>query len=162
MRRSALHPPPCRAEAERRRWGGREGSQNPARPAARGNNQTHPEEKFMTETTASPSRPHGKRRHSTRNYERRLKVAGLHDDTIPEDADEFRRAFTRRISMFINAWHGCPELICVRNRGCMAPDNVCANAGPPTAETMEETWPRVRAEIYNAVKACVAEKGGDE
>jgi hypothetical protein len=139
---------------------------NPARPAARGNDfsylHPHPEKKFMAETAASPLQPHGKRRHSTRNYERRLKVAGLHDDKIPDDADEFRRAFTRRIYMFINAWHGCPELLCARNRSCMAPNNDCANFGPPTAETVETSWPRVRAEVYNAVKEHIAAQGGDE
>jgi hypothetical protein len=123
---------------------------------------SHTRRKFMTETAASPLRPHGKPRHSTRNYERRLKVAGLDDDNIPDDIDEFRRAFTRRIYMFINEWRGCPELLCARNRGCMAPGNICANMPPASAEEMERDWPRARAEVYKAVKEHIAARGGDE
>ena len=81
---------------------------------------------------------------------------------VPDDADEFRDALTRRIYMFINAWHGCPELLCARNRGCMAPDNHCANVGPPSAEEMERDWPRVQAEIYNALKEHMAAQGAGE
>ncbi len=116
----------------------------------------------MTETVASPLRPHGKRRQGTRNYQRRLKVAGLDNDKIPDDADEFRYQLARRICMFINTWHGCPELLCARNRGCMAPNNFCANMPPVSAEEMERDWPQVRAEIYKAVKAHIAEKGLEE
>ena len=116
----------------------------------------------MTETAASSLQTRGKRSYSTRNYERRLKAAGLDNDTVPDDADEFRNQLARRIHMAVNEWPGCPELLCQRNRGCMAPSNYCANAGPPTAETVETSWPRVRAEIYNAVKEHVAAQGGDE
>jgi hypothetical protein len=114
---------------------------------------------FMTETVDFCAHPPRKRRHSTRSYRRRLKVAGLHDDTMPDDIDEFRNQLARRICMFINEWHGCPELLCARNRGCMAPNGNCANCPPPTAEEMERDWPQVRAEIYNAVKAVIAEAG---
>jgi hypothetical protein len=33
---------------------------------------------------------------------------------------------------------------------------------PVSAEEMERDWPQVRAEIYNAVKAHIAEKGLEE
>ncbi len=113
--------------------------------------------------TAAPLRPHGKRRHSKRNLERRLKVAGLYDKEPPEDADEFRYQFARMICMFVNEWHGCPELLCARNRGCMAPDSFCANVPQPSAEEIARDWPQVQAEIYKAVKARLAEAGlGDE
>jgi hypothetical protein len=112
----------------------------------------------MTETAASSLQTRGKRSYSTRNYERRLKAAGLDNDTVPDDADEFRNQLARRIHMAVNEWPGCPELLCQRNRGCMAPDNVCANMPPVTTEEMERDWPRVRAEIYKAVKEQVAEE----
>ena len=111
-------------------------------------------------TATEPSRTHApvKRRHSTRTLARRLKAAGLDGDDPPEDIDEFRYQFARRIYMFINDWHGCPELLCARNRGCMAPGNICANIPPPTDE-MERDWPRVQAEIYKAVKKRLADAG---
>ncbi len=112
----------------------------------------------------TPPRPESNReraRHA-RSFERRLKAANINNETMPDDADEFRYQLTRCICMFVNKWQGCPELVCRRNRGCMAPDNFCANLERPSAEAMERDWPRVRAEVYIAVKEHIAEHGGEE
>ena len=61
--------------------------------------------------------------------------------------------------MFVNRWHGCPERLCRRNRGCMAPDNFCANVERPTPEQMARDWPRVQAEVDKALKAEIARRG---
>jgi hypothetical protein len=100
--------------------------------------------------------------HRRRSFERRLRAAGIDAETIPDDMDEFRVQLARCICMFVNQWQGCPELVCRRNRGCMAPGNLCGNAERPSADEMERDWPRVRAEVYKAVKELVAEQGGDE
>jgi hypothetical protein len=89
---------------------------------------------------------------------RRVKAAGL-DDEPCEDTPEFRAAFARRLAMFINHWHGCPEGICRRNRGCMAPNVVCSNLPPLTPEEIERDWPEVQARIYKAVQAEIARRG---
>jgi hypothetical protein len=94
-----------------------------------------------------------------RSFERRLKAASLDDETMPEDMDAFRYALARRIAMFLNRWHGCPEPICQRNRGCMAPNNTCTNIPPSSPEEMEREWPRVKVEIHNALKAHLARHG---
>lgn len=98
-----------------------------------------------------------KERHDS--YHRRLKAAGLDSDAIPEDIDEFRWQFARRIAMFIDDWHGCPERLCQRNRGCMAPNNNCTNAEPLPPDWQEKDWPRLQAEVHKALKARLAECG---
>lgn len=84
-------------------------------------------------------------------YERRLKAAGLGDE-MPEDMDQFRLAMARRINMFVNNWRGCPEMLCQRNRGCMAPNINCTNVVPPTQEEQDRDWPKAKAEIHLALK----------
>jgi hypothetical protein len=54
--------------------------------------------------------------------------------------------------MFINAWHGCRLRRCRRNRGCMAPDNRCADR-VETPSTPEET----KAAMIQAARAVRAE-----
>src|SRR5947208_2183382 len=77
------------------------------------------------------------------SYQRRLKAAGL-DGEIPEHMDEFRYGLARKISMYLDNWHGsCPELICQRNRGCMAPNIHCANAERESPEEIERGWHEV-------------------
>lgn len=93
-------------------------------------------------------------------YERRLKAAGLGDE-MPEDLDEFRLDLARRIVMFVNAWHGCPELLCQRNRGCMAPDIRCSNVAPLPPEEADRQWREVRDEIVFAVKAHLDHHAGE-
>jgi hypothetical protein len=60
------------------------------------------------------------------DWDRRLKAAGLDGDG-PEDRDELRMWFARAVEMFTNAWRGCPEVLCRRYRGCMAPNTLCTN-----------------------------------
>jgi len=52
-------------------------------------------------------------------------------DTGPKDMDDFRNRLTRSIYVLFNAWRGCPEPICWRHRGCMAPNIVGGNVPPP-------------------------------
>lgn len=94
-----------------------------------------------------------------RSYKRRLKAAGIDDDTMPDDIDEFRFQLARCISMFLNQWHGCPELICQRNRGCMAPNNICTNVPQRSSEEIDREWRLVQAEIIQAVEAHLAAHG---
>lgn len=115
----------------------------------------------MTDTLASREHPRGKRKHDTGNYRQRLKVAGLDDDTMPDDIDEFRRRLARRIAMFINQWRGSPEPQCARNRGCMAPNGFCINVRQPSEEEMARDWPQVKFEVYKALKQNLAAAGWD-
>jgi hypothetical protein len=94
-----------------------------------------------------------RRRNSS--LERRLKATGL-DAPDTGDIEDIRRRLTRRIAMVNNRWHGCPEPICRRNRGCMAPRIVCANI-PPRAPADEER--RVR-EIQAALRKALQARRG--
>ena len=91
---------------------------------------------------------------------RRMKAAGLDKDEVPDDMDEVRNQMARRINMFVNEWEGCPEALCRRNRGCMAPNIDCTNARDVTMT--EEEWDNARADIYKAVQARVAELGDED
>jgi hypothetical protein len=95
-------------------------------------------------------------------YENRLKAAGLDRAAPRGDIDAFRNRLTRRINIFINTWRGCPEPICRRHRGCMAPNIVCANAAPPSEEEVARAWPRLQAEIYKALQARRAASDGED
>jgi hypothetical protein len=103
----------------------------------------------------------GTTRGTTRdNYQARLKAAGIDTENMPEDMDEFRWQFARVIAMFLNEWHGCPERLCRRHRGCMAPHNFrCSNWPPSTKEEMDREWELVRAEVYKELKAALAAAG---
>jgi hypothetical protein len=116
----------------------------------------------MSDNPPLRTHPHGKDTHDTRNYQQRLKAAGLDCDTaedIPADMDEFRNQLARRIVMFINAWHRCPELLCRRHRGCMAPNGQCSNLPPMPEDELERDWPQARAEIYAALQDHLAAHG---
>ena len=95
------------------------------------------------------------------SYERRLKAAGLsQDDDVPKDKEEFYGQLARRIFMLINRWHGsCPEGICNRNRGCMAPNGICANAEQRTDEEVNRDWHKVKHKIFKAIKDTLAAQG---
>ena len=80
----------------------------------------------------------------------------LSAENAARDMDEFRNQLARRILMFINAWHGCPEPPCRRHQGCMAPSGQCTNLPPVSAEEMERDWPQARAEIYTALQERLA------
>ena len=110
----------------------------------------------MTDKLPLHAHPDGKQPHDTDNLQQRLKAASLDRDAIPDDIDEFRNQLARRILMFINAWHGCPEPLCRRHQGCMAPSGPCTNLPPVSAEEMERDWPQARAEIYTALQERLA------
>jgi hypothetical protein len=114
----------------------------------------------MQDTNRPPSRkqPLDKSEHDTSTYEQRIKAAGL-DGEPPEDMDEFRDQFARRISMYLNEWHGCPELICRRNRGCMAPNNTCANVPELPPEEAEREWRKAQPDVYKVLHEVLAERG---
>ncbi len=69
----------------------------------------------------------GKRRQSGSDLARRLAAVGLDDDLDDVDLDTFRYRLARRIDMFLNDLPGCPEKLCRRMRGCMAPNGRCEN-----------------------------------
>jgi hypothetical protein len=89
------------------------------------------------------------------DFHRRRKLAGL-DGELPEDQDQFRLEFARTIALFVNNWRGCPEMLCRRNRGCMAPNIGCTNAPPISREEHEREWPKVKTESQVALKQLFA------
>ena len=94
------------------------------------------------------------------SYRRRIKAAGLSDDENdegPEDMDEFRYDLARRIVMFLNQWDGCPEPLCKRNRGCMAPSGDCINIKEEPMTDAE--WDAARYDIRQAIDEKLAELG---
>jgi hypothetical protein len=95
------------------------------------------------------------------SFARRLKAAGIGPAEVPTDIDAFRRALARQIYMFVNAWHGCREPMCRRHRGCMAPDDVCANVACLPAVT-DEQWQKVQAEVRQALAAAIDGEGDTE
>ena len=95
------------------------------------------------------------------DYQRRLRAAGIDPDAEPPpDMDAFRTQLARRIAMFINAWRGCKEPLCRRNRGCMAPNFNCANAPRSTPEQRARNWPRVPAAVNKGLQGRLAALGG--
>jgi hypothetical protein len=110
------------------------------------------------------------RKRDSASYARRLKAAGAGVALSHDDIDARRYALARRIAMGINDWHGCPEPVCRRARGCMAPRNRCSNLKPLPPSSPEETaravaqfmrradavWARLVAE------GRVAQEEGDE
>ncbi len=97
------------------------------------------------------------------DFLRRLRAAGIDPESEgPADIDAFRYQLARMICMFLNEWRGCPQTICRRNRGCMAPDSFCANVEQPTPEQMERDWPEVQAEVYKGLKAHLARFGPED
>jgi len=115
-----------------------------------------------TNESPSPGRRHKRDAYDARSFRRRVEAAGLNDGKLPDDRDEFRDRLTRRIYMFLNYWHGCPELLCRRNRGCMAPNIVCANVEQPSEEELARDWPRVQAEVRKAFDAHFAAHGRED
>jgi hypothetical protein len=81
--------------------------------------------------------------------------------TDPEgDIDAFRRAMSRRISMFIGnsrrLWRGCPEPFCRRARACIAASGNCSNAPPLPPDPDGTRDARARASMYHALQAAAA------
>ena len=103
------------------------------------------------------------------SYARRLKAAGLDDDGGEQpkradggvDMDLIRKRVARRIAMFGNQWHGCAEPLCLRNRGCMAPDGLCANVDDGPEDVWDDPdWPRAKDEIKKMLEEEIARRGG--
>jgi hypothetical protein len=65
------------------------------------------------------------------------------------------------IHMFLNAWPGCPEPICQRMRGCMAPDGTCANVPPISEAELTAKWPAVLVDLRRALASVPAAPGAD-
>ena len=118
----------------------------------------------MQETNTPPSADRPRKRNSRRgrSYRRRAKAAGLEGKEPPEDADEFRYALTRRIYMYLNNWPGCPERLCARHRGCMAPNIVCANFPQQSREEADREWRKVQGDVYRSLKAHLAAHGMED
>ncbi|HET9715851.1 MAG TPA: hypothetical protein VFP60_06665 [Pseudolabrys sp.] len=110
----------------------------------------------MTDSLPSQPQPHAAGPRDKADYQRRLKAAGLDCDDIPDDEDEFRRRLVRMIPMFLNQWHGCPERLCRRLRGCMAPKGTCTNR-PPVSEEEEEERDRWRPAMLAKLRAVIEE-----
>ena len=98
------------------------------------------------------------------SYRRRIKAAGLDsDETLYRadgcvDMDAMRLRLARQLDMMLNEWRGCPEQLCLRNRGCMAPSGVCSNIAEE--EYDEAEWDRVRIEIRKALTEEIERRGG--
>jgi len=95
-------------------------------------------------------------------YDARMKAAGFTGgDPVPKNIDVFRMRLARRIAMFINDWRGCPETLCRRQRGCMAPRIRCTNARPVKAdpEALARTMALVHRTLREAVDRQDAEEG---
>jgi hypothetical protein len=94
------------------------------------------------------------------DYARRLRAAGLDPEgnKMPENMDEFRNEFARRIHMFINKWDGCPERICRRQQGCMAPKISCSNYEELSPEEADRQWRKAQPDIYKTLKAEMARR----
>jgi hypothetical protein len=95
------------------------------------------------------------------DYEARLKAAGLDADSDGLSQDEWRLRFARRIDLMLNEWPGCPEPICRRMRGCMAPSGGCVNVPPVSEEEMEADWPAAKLELRRALDKVLTERGID-
>ena len=89
----------------------------------------------------------------------RLRAASIDPEAdLPQDMEAFRYRLARMILMYVNDWPGCPLPICRRMRGCMAPENVCANNADDPPATQEE-WDKVRFEVRRALDERMAERG---
>jgi hypothetical protein len=94
-------------------------------------------------------------------YEARMQAAGFSgDDPVPKNIDVFRNRLARRIAMFVNNWHGCPEPLCRRQRGCMAPHIHCTNTLP--VETTPEQTARTMALVHRTVRELADKRAAEE
>ena len=116
-----------------------------------------------TSRSTNAKRPRAARTESrAASFARRLAAAGMsQDDPVPADADDFRYGLARRIHMAIDTWHGCPEALCRRHRGCMAPNNMCSNAEPISPEEMERRAPQAMAEVRTMLRDALAKNDGE-
>ena len=90
-----------------------------------------------------------------------MKAAGFRkDEEPPEDIDALRYALARRLTMIVNNWRGCPEPLCRRHRGCMAPHIHCANTLP--AEATPEATARTLALVYRTMREAADKDAAEE
>ncbi len=90
-----------------------------------------------------------------------MKAAGFRKgDAPPDDIDAVRTSLARRIAMLINDWRGCPEPLCRRMRGCMAPRIRCTNARPVKADP--ERTARTLALVKRAMRESPARDEAEE
>jgi hypothetical protein len=98
------------------------------------------------------------------SYQRRIRAASLvrgDDDPVPDDIDEFRLNLARRIAMLINDWRGCPEPLCPRHRGCMAPYIACSNARP-RPPVSDEQFARFKADFQRTLRAVIDRRAAED
>jgi hypothetical protein len=139
-------------------------------PKPKRNRTRKPESKL--DRAAARYRPHARARELTelppdwgdnsQTYESRMKAAGFGPDAPrPKDIDAFRYSIARRLAMIVNNWRGCPEGLCRRHRGCMAPHIHCTNTAPPNAtpEQLARTLALVQRIAREAEASCAAEEG---
>jgi hypothetical protein len=119
------------------------------RRSARGNDHAHPETMALRRISPKKLMAQGRRR------------AARFDDAVPEDVNEFRRQLARRIAMFVNNWHGCPEPVCRRHRGCMAPCSArnALRSGPGAGRRCRPTSSRRRRRTSPRTAASTCEMG---
>jgi hypothetical protein len=89
------------------------------------------------------------------DFQARLKAAGLDRDDPALDIDAVRLRIARKIAMWLNEWPGCPEKICQRVRGCMAPRGDCRNVKEEPFDPA--AWHRDKVVIMRALKRRIAE-----
>lgn len=173
MRLSVLHPLAffargSSAEARKGEGGKRKGKAGPGIPPPGKDN-------LCLEASMTQQRKHGDPKnpewlahyHAPENaaaakadFQRRLRAAGIDPDAEPsEDMDAFRYALARKLTMLRNDWPGCPEKICRRMRGCMAPSGTCTNHADDPPMTDEE-WDEARPKIRKALDERMAQLGG--
>lgn len=95
------------------------------------------------------------------DHQRRLRLAGI-DGEPPEDIVAFRLQLARHFYMLINRWHGCPELLCRRNRGCMTPHIRCTNIEELPEDEFNRQWYAVKDDLYKALWAHLEEHGMED
>ena len=67
------------------------------------------------------------------------------DDPVPEDIDEFRAEFSRRICTFLGTWRDCILPRCKRQRACRATSWVACMRGRPSVTPQQQA--RVAAKL---------------
>jgi hypothetical protein len=94
-------------------------------------------------------------------YEGRMKAAGFRKRDAPSAGiDAVRNAVARQIAMIINDWRGCPEPLCKRMRGCMAPHIRCTNARPAKADP--EALARTIALVHRTLRELDDRRAAEE
>jgi hypothetical protein len=93
-------------------------------------------------------------------------IAQDDDDPVPADIHEFRYELARRIARFIGdrreAWRGCKEPSCRRQRSCVAPRIGCRNRPPsPPPDPTGKRTARVKAQIHRMLRERLEQEEGE-